>query len=105
MAEIKDLKAYVLVNPHNNRLTDNKIQNYPECLPEYRVVFGPSIEDGIVAPVWYNQGTSPDVNNRGYCAYLGHFNAIKDSFKIYKQIIKFSSISILSFIIDYMLYR
>lgn len=33
-----------------------------------------------------------------------HFNTIKDSFKIYKEIIKFSMTSILSFIIDYLLY-
>lgn len=33
-----------------------------------------------------------------------HFNAIKDSFKIYKQIFKFASISIISFLIDYILY-
>ncbi|MGM9878192.1 MAG: glycosyltransferase [Bacilli bacterium] len=33
-----------------------------------------------------------------------HFSTLKDSYKIYKQIIKFSSISIISFIIDYLLY-
>ena len=44
MAEIKDLKAYVLVNPHNNRLTDNKIQNYPECL-EDDVAFDPNFNE------------------------------------------------------------
>lgn len=33
-----------------------------------------------------------------------HFNGIKDSYRIYKQIIKFSCISIISFIIDYLLY-
>lgn len=33
-----------------------------------------------------------------------HFNAIKDSYKIYKEIIKFSLSSIISFIIDYILY-
>ena len=33
-----------------------------------------------------------------------HFNTIKDSFKIYKEIIKFSMTSILFFIIDYLLY-
>ena len=33
-----------------------------------------------------------------------HFNTIKYSFKIYKEIIKFSMTSILSFIIDYLLY-
>ena len=33
-----------------------------------------------------------------------HFNAFKDSFKIYKQIFKFASISIISFFIDYLLY-
>lgn len=38
-------------------------------------------------------------NNSG-----SHFNTIKDSFKIYKEIIKFSISSILSFIIDYLLY-
>lgn len=38
-------------------------------------------------------------NNRG-----SHFNVVKDSFKIYKEIIKFSLSSITSFIIDYGLY-
>lgn len=38
-------------------------------------------------------------NNKG-----SHFNAIKDSYKIYKEIIKFSLSSIISFIIDYILY-
>ena len=33
-----------------------------------------------------------------------HFSTLKDSYKIYKQIIKFSSISIISFILDYLLY-
>lgn len=33
-----------------------------------------------------------------------HFNAIKDSYKIYKEIIKFSLSSIMSFLIDYVLY-
>ena len=33
-----------------------------------------------------------------------HFHAIKDSFRIYKEIIKFSLSSILSFFIDYFLY-
>lgn len=33
-----------------------------------------------------------------------HFNGLKDSFRIYKQIIKFSSISIMSFLIDYIFY-
>ena len=33
-----------------------------------------------------------------------HFKAIRDSFRIYKEIIKFSFVSILSFIIDYVLY-
>lgn len=33
-----------------------------------------------------------------------HFNTIKDSMRIYKQIIKFSSSSLISFIIDYILY-
>lgn len=33
-----------------------------------------------------------------------HFNAIKDSYKIYKQIIKFSCSSLISFFIDYILY-
>ena len=33
-----------------------------------------------------------------------HFDGIKDSIRIYKQIIKFASISIISFIIDYILY-
>ena len=38
-------------------------------------------------------------NNEG-----SHFNTIKDSYKIYKQIIKFSLSSIISFIIDYIFY-
>ena len=38
-------------------------------------------------------------NNEG-----SHFNTLKDSYKIYKQIIKFSLSSIISFIIDYILY-
>ena len=38
-------------------------------------------------------------NNSG-----SHFNTLKDSFKVYKEIIKFSLSSIISFIIDYMLY-
>ena len=33
-----------------------------------------------------------------------HFNTIKDSFKIYKEIFKFSFISIICFIIDFLLY-
>ena len=33
-----------------------------------------------------------------------HFNAIKDSFKVYKEIIKFSLSGIISFIIDYILF-
>ena len=33
-----------------------------------------------------------------------HFNSVKDSYKIYKEIIKFSLSSIISFIIDYILY-
>ena len=33
-----------------------------------------------------------------------HFNAIKDSYKIYKEILKFSFSSIISFLIDYVLY-
>ena len=33
-----------------------------------------------------------------------HFNTIKDSFRIYKEIIKFSLSSIISFMIDYLLY-
>ena len=38
-------------------------------------------------------------NNSG-----SHFNTIKDSYRIYKEIIKFSLSSLLSFIIDYILY-
>ena len=38
-------------------------------------------------------------NNAG-----SHFNTLKDSFRIYKQIIKFSFSSLMSFIIDYILY-
>lgn len=33
-----------------------------------------------------------------------HFNTLKDSYKIYKQIFKFSCVSLSSFIIDYVLY-
>ena len=33
-----------------------------------------------------------------------HFNAIKDSIRIYKQLIKFSLSSLISFIVDYLLY-
>lgn len=33
-----------------------------------------------------------------------HFNAIKDSFRVYREIIRFASSSIISFIIDYVLY-
>ena len=38
-------------------------------------------------------------NNNG-----SHFNTIKDSYKIYKEIFKFSMSSFISFIIDYLLY-
>lgn len=38
-------------------------------------------------------------NNSG-----SHFNALKDSFLIYKQILKFSCSSLISFVIDYILY-
>ena len=38
-------------------------------------------------------------NNSG-----SHFNSLKDSFKIYKEIIKFTSSSLLSFLIDYILF-
>jgi len=38
-------------------------------------------------------------NNSG-----SHFNTLKDSFRIYKQIIKFSFSSLISFVIDYSLY-
>ena len=38
-------------------------------------------------------------NNSG-----SHFNTLKDSYRVYKQIIKFSLSSIMSFIIDYIFY-
>lgn len=73
------MKAYVLVNPANNRLVDNKIPNYPSCLPDYKVIYGYNSSMSIPLPHWFvNGGRSQSVRVRlnGYCAYLGHLQGL-----------------------------
>lgn len=75
------MRAYVLVNPLNNRLKDNKIPGYPTCLPEYAVIYGPTSDMGITPYERYRNGSintrqSYDVCCSGYCAYLGHLKAL-----------------------------
>lgn len=74
------MKAYVLVNPANNRLVNDEIPNYPSCLPKYRITYGPNTAMGITAPEWYKnnlKGNKPkSVKDAGYCAYLGHLKGL-----------------------------
>ena len=80
--------AYVLVAKNNSRLVDGKIENYPSILPEPDVVYGPTIEDGIVTPSWFinaYEELSKDTINRGYCAFLGHRNAIRNHVEKYPE--------------------
>ena len=53
---------------------------------------GITITEMEIETIYYN-------NNSG-----SHFKAFRDSFRIYKEILKFSLSSLLSFIIDYILY-
>lgn len=79
------MKAYVLVNPNNNRLVDNKIPTYPSILPKYSVIYGPTADTITEIPDWYIEYHGcPEIKRRnGYCAYLGHTNAIIDHYKNY----------------------
>lgn len=73
------MKAYVLVNPANNRLVDGKIPNYPSCLPDYKVIYGYCSNMGIKLPNWFVNGgrsQSAKVRLNGYCAYLGHLQGL-----------------------------
>lgn len=70
------MKAYVLVNPANNRLINGKIPNYPKSLPEYKVIYGINKHSGILLPEWFMNAArdyqSSTIKLNGYCAYLGH---------------------------------
>ena len=79
-------KAYVLVNPYNNRLVDNKIPTYPSCLPEYDVRWGYTLDDNLDVPNWYREHRGCRDNEkrkRGYCAFLGHMHSIEAHYKKY----------------------
>ncbi|MBR3898315.1 MAG: bifunctional glycosyltransferase family 2/GtrA family protein [Bacilli bacterium] len=64
---------------------------------EMNVLLGARDNNIKLKEVWIQ--TIYEDNNRG-----SHFNTLKDSFKIYKEIIKFSLSSIFSFVIDYVLF-
>ena len=79
------MKAYVLVNPNNNRLVDNKIPTYPSILPTYDIVFGPTSDTVGPVPDWYieHHGCRDAIRKRGYCAYVGHMTAICNHYAKY----------------------
>ena len=88
MAEIKDLKAYVLTIPQSKRLVDGKIAGYPSILPEPNVVYGYTVADGIKAPDWFRSSKDVKHNNysfrnNNYCVYISHRKAIREHFEKY----------------------
>ena len=81
------MKVYVLTTKINSRLVDGKLHNYPDSLPTYKVMYGPTVHDGdITIPKWYRDAASVK-NDRillpNYCCYLGHINIIKYHYNNY----------------------
>lgn len=76
------MKAYVLVNPVNNRLLDNKIPTYPSCLPDYKIINGFTASMNIDTPGWFRESYG-ERQKRHYCALLGHIRGILSHYDNY----------------------